>query len=116
MELNNIITNFLQNNCSKLQEIYLDHEKDFYYEGTGIMLIEFNMEVQNVNVNYIPYDVAITEMDATTIQRLKNNKIFAECGYKTCECRTCDTRPKAVLFFLNSNGQNLLIEAEINKG
>ena len=116
MELNNVITNFLQNNCVALQNIYLEHEKDNFFEGTGIMLIEFDMEAQNVNVNYIPYDIAISEMDASSIQRLKNNKVLAECGYANCECGTCDTRPKSVLFFLNNNGQNLLIEAEINKG
>ena len=113
MELNSVITNFIQQNGAALQEIYIQHESQSRFEGTGVLLVEFNMEDKNVGVNYIPYDIAITEMDTGSIQRMKNNKTLAECGYSSCECGTCDTRPKAVFFFLNVEGRNLLVEAEI---
>ena len=52
-------------------------------------------------------------MDGSSIQKLKNNKSLAECCYQTCECGTCDVRPKSVFFFLNVDGRSLLVEAEI---
>ena len=113
MELNSVITNFIQQNSAALQEIYIGHELASSFEGTGVLLVEFNVEDKNVNVNYIPYDIAISEMDSGSIQRMRKNKTLAECGYSTCECGTCDMRPKSVFFFLNVEGRNLLVEAEI---
>jgi hypothetical protein len=113
MELNSIITNFINQNSAALRDIYIGHESVSRFEGTGVLLVEFNMEDKNVAVNYIPFDIAITEMDAGSIKKLKDNKTLAECSYLICECGTCDTRPKAVYFFLNVEGRNLLVEAEI---
>ena len=111
--LPDVITNFVQQNSAALQDIYLQHEAVSGFEGTGVLLVEFDIASNNVNVNYIPYDIAITEMDSNSIQKLKNNKSLAECCYATCECGTCDVRPKSVFFFLNVEGRSLLVEAEI---
>ena len=116
MELNSVITRFIEQNSVALQEIYIKHEMEFNFPGTGVMLVEFDMVASAVQVNYIPYDIAITEMDEQSVQRLKKNKTLAECSSSgICECATCDTRPKAVYFFLNVEGRNLLVEAEIKK-
>ena len=116
MELNSVITKFIEQNSAALQDIYLKHEAEFNFPGTGVMLVEFDIVASSVQVNYIPYDIAITEMDGQSIQRLNKNKTLAECTTNgICECATCDTRPKAVYFFLNVEGRNLLVEAEIKK-
>jgi hypothetical protein len=116
-----IISGFIGKNAHQLADLYIKHESEnahYKYGGTGVFLVVLDAVNKRVNLDYIAYDIIITEkLDANILGKLKKNKPTAECGEPAiCECGLCDMRPRDMFFMYcdETAGKNYVVEAVIH--
>ena len=94
-----IIKKFINVNASALRDIYIKHEdENSNKEGSGVLFIELLKEKNNVNVNYIPFDLITDELDSFNRQKLINNKPL-----------------HAIYFLVEDNKKTLMIELDLKE-